>query len=419
MKIGVIGLGDMGRLFARIWSQKGFDVYGCDVPGKEEELQRALPLVKILPDAVAVSRSCDVIMYAVETEKIEEVLRISGPSTKYGAIVTGQTSVKTPEIKAFERHLPADAQIVGSHALFGPSISPDGQIIAMYRHRCEEDAFEAVKQLYLSTGAMVEELESYKHHDQMMADIQVITHVGFESLGTAFMHRKAYPWEDKSQVQGIDNIKLLLTLRIFSYKPHVYSGLAFENPFAIKDVRKFARIENELFGLMITENKNALASRVLKARDKVFGERKAPYMLDDKLMREYTLNPGSNHKPNSHLSLLTMVCTWADLGIDPYKNMVCQTPPFRLRVGLAEYLFTNPDLLEESLKTAVKNKDYLIDDLAYHTAVHEWTNILELGDKKAYEKQFLATSNFLGDRLEEGRDKSTHLLNRLIHEGRA
>lgn len=419
MKIGVIGLGDMGKLFAKIWSQKGLEVYGCDLPSRRAELEEALPLVKILSDAVAVSRMCDFIMYAVETERIDEVVRQAGPSTKFGAIVTAQTSVKTPEVSAFEQHLPADAQIVGSHALFGPSISPSGQIIAMYQHRCTNEAFDAVKRLYESTGARVEELESYQAHDKMMADIQVITHVGFESLGTAFMHRKVYPWEDKNQVQGIDNIKLLLTLRIFSYKPHVYSGLAFENPYAIRDVRRFAHIENELFGMMITENKQGLEKRIRKAREQVFANREGTRMLDDSLLREYTLNPGSHHKPNSHLSLLTMVCTWADLGIDPYKNMVCQTPPFRLRVGLAEYLFMNEDLLNESLESAVKDKRFFVDDLAYHTAVHEWTNILELGDKRAYEKQFLATSKFLGDRLQEGRDKSTLLLNRLNHESRS
>lgn len=413
MKIGVIGLGDMGKLFARIWAKNGYEVYGCDLPSRTDALRDSLPEIRVLEDAVAVSRISDIIMYAVETERIEEVARIAGPSTKFGAIVTGQTSVKTPEVYALEKHLPHDAQIVGSHALFGPSISPEGEIVAMYRHRCTNEAFELVKQLYLSTGARVEELESYRAHDQMMADIQVITHVGFESLGTAFMHRKVYPWEDQSQIQGIDNIKLLLTLRIFSYKPHVYSGLAFENPFAIKDVRKFAQIENELFGWMITENRRMLESRVFRARDKVFSGAREKMMLDDSLMREYTLNPGSNHKPNSHLSLLTMVCTWADLGIDPYKNMVCQTPPFRLRVGLAEYLFCNEDLLRESLDTALADKSNYIDDLAYHTAVHEWTNILEIGDKRTYEKHFTATSRFLGDRLQEGREKSTLLLNRI------
>lgn len=413
MKIGVIGLGDMGRMFAKLWSEAGYEVYGCDLPKNLPLLQELLPKVVVLEDAIAVSRICDIIMYAVETENIDSVVAQAGPSTKFGAIVTGQTSVKYPEIQAFMKHLPKDAQIVGSHALFGPNVSPSGQVMAMFKHRCSQDSFDSVKKLYETTGVRVEELSSHAEHDAMMADIQVITHVGFESLGTAFMRRKVYPWEDQSQIQGIDNIKLLLTLRIFSYKAHVYSGLAFENPFASKDVRKFAEIENELFGLMITGNKNKLEKRIYQAQEKVFSNIAQPKMLDDNLLKEYTLNPGKNHKPNSHLSLLTMVCTWADLKINPYDSMICQTPPFKLRVGLAEYLFANKELLQESLYTALNDKSNYIDDLAYHTAVHEWTNILELGDRQAYEKQFEATKKFLSGRLEEGRENSTLLLKKL------
>jgi prephenate dehydrogenase (NADP+) len=415
MKIGIIGLGDMGKLFAKIWDSQSLEVYGCDVPSKFETLQAELSdtHIQILEDAVSVSRICDFIMYCVEAENIEEVVKSAGPSTKFGAIVTGQTSVKTPEIAAFEKYLPADTQIVGSHALFGPAINPKGQTIALFNHRASNSAFQTAFDLFNMLGSNVEVLDDFQAHDKMMADIQVITHVGFESIGTAFMHRKSFPWENKDQIHGIDNIKILLTLRIFSYKSHVYSGLAFHNPYAIKDVRKFATTENELFGLMITENKEKFRSKIRKARDLVFQDHNKKMMLNDDIMREYTLNPGDNHKPNSHLSLLSMVCTWADLGINPYKNLVCQTPPFKLRVGLAEYLFLNDNLLDETVETAVFDKSALIDDLAFHTAVHEWTNILELGDKKAYQQHFEATANFLASRLEEGRQKSNELISRL------
>jgi prephenate dehydrogenase (NADP+) len=415
MKIGIIGLGDMGKMFARIWDEQSFEVYGCDLPDKFESLIDELKdtKIQILKDAVSVSRICDFIVYSVEAENIEAVVKYAGPSTKIGAIVTGQTSVKTPEIAAFEKYLPKDTQIVGSHALFGPSVNPKGQTMAIFNHRASQESFDIAFKLLGNLGSKIEILNDYHAHDKMMADIQVITHVGFESIGTAFMHRKSFPWENKEKINGIDNIKILLTLRIFSYKAHVYSGLAFHNPFAIKDVRKFATIENELFGLMITENYQKFKSKILKAKDIVFKDHDKKLMLDDDLMQEYTLNPGEDHKPNSHLSLLSMVCSWAELGINPYKNLVCQTPPFKLRVGLAEYLFLNEALLNETIETAIKDKSALIDDLAFHTAVHEWTNILELGDKKAYEQHFEATKRFLGSRLEEGRNKSNQLISRI------
>lgn len=415
MKIGIIGLGDMGKLFARKWDKNGMEVYGCDLPEKFPLLQSELSdtKIKILPDPVSVSRLCDFIMYAVEAENIESVVKYAGPSTKFGAIVTGQTSVKTPEVLAFEKYLPADAQIVGSHALYGPSVSPEGQTMAVFNHRASKESFENAKTILALIGSKIQILEDYHAHDKMMADVQVITHVGFESVGTAFMHRRVFPWEIENQIHGIDNIKLLLTLRIYSYKAHVYSGLAFYNPFAIKDVRKFATVENELFGFMLAGKKTKFENKVLKARDIIFSKRNNQTLLSDEIMKEYTLNPGENHKPNSHLSLLSMVCTWADLGIDPFENLVCQTPPFKLRVGLAEYLFKNEALLEETIQTAIEDRSILVDDLAFHTAVHEWTNILELGDRKAYEKHFEATKRFLSDRLSEGREKSNLLFSKL------
>ena len=38
MKIGIIGLGDMGKLFAKTWDSLSMEVYGCDLPTKYDEL---------------------------------------------------------------------------------------------------------------------------------------------------------------------------------------------------------------------------------------------------------------------------------------------------------------------------------------------------------------------------------------------
>jgi prephenate dehydrogenase (NADP+) len=50
-----------------------------------------------------------------------------GPSTKLGAVVAGQTSVKAPEKEAFEKYLPEDVAIVSVHSLHGPSVTTEGQ----------------------------------------------------------------------------------------------------------------------------------------------------------------------------------------------------------------------------------------------------------------------------------------------------
>lgn len=412
MKIGIIGLGDMGKLFAQKWYESGNEIYACDLPRNYELLKiefEKVPNISILKDGYWIVKNCDFVLYAVESENIEHVLEKYGPQTNINSIVSAQTSVKYPESIAFGKFLPKSVNVVGSHALFGPNVNPKGQTVILYNENANQESFEIVKNLYEELGVFVEILDSADAHDKMMADIQVVTHIGFESIGTALMHRGVFPWESKSG-NGLDNLKLLLTLRIYSYKHHVYQGLALLNPYAKNDVRKYAKVENELFGLMISENKNKFISKIKKSRDLVFKDRTDKFLLNEKILEQYSLNNDFEHKPNSHLSLLAMVATWADLKINPYSNIVCQTPPFKLRVGMAEYLFLNDDLLEESLNTALFDKSIRIDDLCFHTAVHEWANIVETGDKNSYEMHFKKTKKFLESRLNEGREISNKLI---------
>ncbi len=72
-----------------------------------------------------------------------------GPSTKYGAIVAGQTSVKTPEITTFEKYLPADAQIITFHGMHGPGFKPKGQKLILIRHRADDAAYQRMLDSYL------------------------------------------------------------------------------------------------------------------------------------------------------------------------------------------------------------------------------------------------------------------------------
>src|ERR1700759_246385 len=121
MNIGIIGLGDMGRLYAKAFAEAGYQVCGCDLPANREKLEADLePFgIKVLDNGHDVSRISDLIIYSVEADKMAQVVAECAASTKYGAIVAGQTSVKTPEIDPFEKHLPADAQIITLHGMHG------------------------------------------------------------------------------------------------------------------------------------------------------------------------------------------------------------------------------------------------------------------------------------------------------------
>merc|ERR1712105_550043 len=101
--IGIIGLGDMGAMYAERFSSAGWNVIGSD---REDKFQETLQKYcgrkfKVLPSGHFVSRSADYIIYSVEAENVRSIVKTYGPSTKVGAIVGGQTSCKNPEIEAF------------------------------------------------------------------------------------------------------------------------------------------------------------------------------------------------------------------------------------------------------------------------------------------------------------------------------
>lgn len=419
MNIGIIGLGDMGKIYAKAFARVGFQVSGCDQPHRKELLKEELsPFgIQVEESGIEISRKSDFIIYAVEAEKIAEVVSHYGAYTKTGSIVGGQTSVKHPEIAAFEKYLPADVHIVTMHPLHGPGFDPAGQKVVIVPHRCSSIAYQLVFDALALLKVDLVEIADFHEHDKIVADTQAVTHVGFESMGTAWKEAGFFPWENGSYHGGIDNVKILTTLRIFSYKAHVYAGLAILNPYARQQVKRYAISESELFKLMIKEEEHAFRQRIYKARDFVFHESRQPILLDDRVMGEFSLSGIANlRKPNSQLSLLSMVDAWFHLGVNPYDNLICQTAPFRLRLGIAEYLFKNEELLEESIVAALYDKSIRGDDLEFHSAVREWASIICYCDMEGYKQHFNQVKVFFGHRLEEARLQSAELIRRLMVE---
>ena len=64
MNIGIIGLGDMGKLYARAFAKAGYPVCGCDLPENMHRLtEESEPFgIKIMEHGSDVARSCDLIV---------------------------------------------------------------------------------------------------------------------------------------------------------------------------------------------------------------------------------------------------------------------------------------------------------------------------------------------------------------------
>ncbi|KAH0559847.1 hypothetical protein GP486_003633 [Trichoglossum hirsutum] len=204
ISVGIIGMGDMGKMYTRRISSAGWRVNACDREEKYEDLKEEFAgrqdNVYIYPNGHLVSRTSDYIIYSVEAETVDKVVAQYGPcmpdcllknplpsagiiadgapATKQGAIVGGQTSCKAPEIAAFEKHMPEDVEIVSCHSLHGPNVAPEGQPLVLIKHRATQESFNLVERILSCLGAKHVYLTA-DEHDRITADTQAVTHAAF------------------------------------------------------------------------------------------------------------------------------------------------------------------------------------------------------------------------------------------------
>ncbi|KAI0480943.1 prephenate dehydrogenase [Xylariaceae sp. FL0804] len=447
--VGIIGMGDMGKMYAKRLSEAGWKIAACDKEESYEELRQDYQTsehmlrivqtnIQIFRNGHLVSRASDYIIYSVEAAAIDAVVAKYGPSTKRNAIVGGQTSCKSPEMKAFEAHLPPDVDIVSCHSLHGPRADTKDQPLVLIKHRASDESLQKVETVLRCLNSKYVYLTAHEH-DRITADTQAVTHAAFLSMGNAWHSMRQFPWEGARYVGGIENVKINLTLRIYAQKWHVYAGLAILNPEARKQIHQFAKSVTELYKLMLGERYDELRARVLHARDRVFGSEDRPKwadrpLLQDRVLHQFSIGeltrarqrgdgggggggdsitptltpttPGTPTTatgeplavPNNHLSLLAMVDCWSALGIVPYDHMICSTPLFRLWLGVTEHLFRSPARLEAALRVAVEDHDYRSDDLEFTFAARGWAECVGLGHFDTWRERFQATQRFFEPR---------------------
>ncbi|KAI9685338.1 MAG: prephenate dehydrogenase (NADP(+)), partial [Bogoriella megaspora] len=378
-------------------------INACDLPVKHDELEKLFEKnvkVTICPNGHQVVWISDYIIYSVEAKNIEAVVAQYGPSTRPGAVVGGQTSCKAPEMAAFEKHLPAGTEIVSCHSLHGPGVDPKSQPLVLIKHRASQESFDMVKDM-LSCFQSKQVSLTAEEHDRITADTQAVTHAAFLSMGTAWSQGRNFPWENPRYIGGIENVKINVTLRIYSNKWHVYAGLAILNPAAKKQVRQYAESATQLYTLMLGGHRDELRQRIEQAKAAVFKEGVGE---DDLLLRDDVLDRFSlgeippERVKNNHLSLLAMVDCWWKLGIVPYNHMICSTPLFRLWLGITQYLFKNPKLLDEAIDTAISDTSFRNDDLQFVIAAQTWSEFVRFGEMDGYRQKFEEIQEYFAPR---------------------
>ncbi|ETN42630.1 uncharacterized protein HMPREF1541_01787 [Cyphellophora europaea CBS 101466] len=396
-----------------------FRIYACDLPAKYESLKNEFEHEKgitILPNGHLVSRISDWIIYSVEAEVIGRVVAEYGPSTKVGAIVGGQTSCKAPELEAFDKYLPQDVEIVSCHSLHGPAVDPRGQPLVVIQHRASQKSVDLCVEI-LSCLQSKFVFISGERHDRITADTQAVTHAAFLSMGSAWAANKQFPWEINRYVGGIENVKINIMMRIYSNKWHVYAGLAILNPAAKQQIRQYAASVTELYKLMLGGHREELTHRIKTAGSAVFKQETDEHnlLLSDDLLDQFSLSKGPKERTrNNHLSLLAIVDTWWKLGIVPYDHMICSTPLFRIWLGVTEYLFRNPNLLDDVISTAIEDNTFRSDDLEFTFAARAWSDCVSFGDFEAYRDRFENIQRYFAPRFPEAVKLGSEMIKTIV-----
>jgi prephenate dehydrogenase (NADP+) len=284
------------------------------------------------------------------------------------------------------------------------------------KHRASESNFEKVKTVLSCLGSTHVYL-SATQHDRITADTQAVTHVAFLSMGKAWHANAQFPWELARYVGGIENVKINLTLRIYSQKWHVYAGLAILNPYAKEQIRQYAQSVTDLYKLMLGGHEKEFRERVVGAGKKVFGNHPwdGDLLLKDEILDRFSLGKKPETPvPNNHLSLLAMVDCWSSLNIVPYDHMICSTPLFRLWLGVTEYLFRKPGLLDDVCRIAIEDNTFRSDDLEFTFGARGWSDAVSFGDFEGWKDRFVSTQKFFEPRFPEATKVGNEMMKTIL-----
>lgn len=238
-------------------------------------------------------------------------------------------------------------------------------------------------------------------------------------MGKAWHANRQFPWEIARYVGGIENVKINLTLRIYSQKWHVYAGLAILNPFAKEQIRQYAQSVTDLYKLMLGGHRDELEARIKKAGHAVFSTKRCgkpeELLLQDEVLDQFSLGKKPEvQTPNNHLSLLAMVDCWSQLGIVPYDHMICSTPLFRLWLGVTEYLFQKPGLLDQVIRIAIEDNTFRSDDLEFTFAARGWSECVTFGDFDSYRDRFEQTREFFEPRFADATKVGNQMIKTIL-----
>jgi len=235
--LGLIGFGQFGQLAAGVLSRH-FEIVAADVAPAAEAAAQALGVAfGTLPEAA----SCDVVVVAAPVAAMRAVFTAMAPHVKPGALVADVGSVKMLPAQWMSDILPAHADLVATHPLFGPQSARGGLsglrlVVCPVRGERHEQVAAFGRRLGLTVTVTTPE-----EHDREMAYVQALTHL----IGRSLVNMGIPDEQLKTQFyQHLLDLCALIGADTFE----LFTAIQTQNPFAAAVVTAFVDQAQSLLG---------------------------------------------------------------------------------------------------------------------------------------------------------------------------
>jgi prephenate dehydrogenase len=214
IRMGIIGgTRGMGKWFADYFRGKGLHV---EVVGKRDE--NDIPLL---------ASRCNAVVVAVPITVTTETIRRAGPHMSEDSLLMDLTSLKVEPVR--EMLESSACEVIGLHPLFGPGVSSlRGENVFIYAARGKR-WFPWLEHMLLCDGGRLVQTTPEKH-DEMMAYVQVLTHLGTVVTGMVLRESAIHPADLLRFSTPAFRSGIAMMEKIFRTNPRLYGELIALNP---------------------------------------------------------------------------------------------------------------------------------------------------------------------------------------------
>lgn len=219
-RLGLVGFGAFGQLAARHLAPH-FDILAHD-PAATDDLGGLVRLTDL-----AAAAACPVVILAVPVVALEATVAAIAPDIAPDALVLDVGSVKIKPARIMAEGLPASAQVVGTHPLFGPQSGRNGIAglrIAICAVRGDRAAGRVAVFCRRTLGLRVFRV-SPEEHDREAATVQGLTHL----IARVLMAMEPLP----TRMTTVSFERLMQAVELVRHdSPAVFRAIERDNPFA-------------------------------------------------------------------------------------------------------------------------------------------------------------------------------------------